>query len=155
MITNADSLLATMWPLIRQNLQKAGKLVPVVFIRDPKGLQTLGIDPASLVEGVERAAVTATIRDRVAAQKATLVMLVAEVWAAPVTAVEVNIAQMGGDILRASARENRQEVLTVNVQTPDSTVSGTTPIIRGADGKPDVSAVPPELHPAQSSMRFF
>jgi hypothetical protein len=131
-------------------------LKPVVFIETPKGMcPPFSFDPGTLEAPGGKAQLEASIRDRVVEQKATLVIVVAEAWAAAIPAVEANIAQLGGDILRASARENRQEVVSVNIQTPDSTVSGTTLIIRGADGKPDVSAEPPVLHPTQGSIRFF
>ena len=155
MITTPESLLVILWPLVRQNLQTHGKLLPVVFIETPKGMcPPFSFDPMTLEAPGGKAELEASIRDRVQEQKATLVMVVAEAWAAAIPAVESTIAQLGGDILRARDRKNRQEVVSVNVQIPGMSWSGITPITR-VDGKADVSAEPPELHPAQSSMRFF
>ena len=155
MITNADSLLATMWPLVRQNLQQSGHLLPVVFIQTQKGLcPPFGIDPAALSSAEGKAEIEARIRDRVTEQQATLVMVVAEAWAAELPDIESAIVSKGGVIPRARDHKNRREVVQVNVQTPGQNLSGLATITR-VDGKADVDVEPPELHPAQSSMRFF
>ena len=156
MITPAESLLAVMWPLVRQNLQTHGKVLPVVFVQTPKGLcPPFSFDAALLATVAGRECIEATIRCRVEEQKATLVMVVAEAWAAVIPAIESAILESGGVIPRARDHKNRREVIQVNIQTPAGCWSGLADVVRDADGKPDVAVEPPEMHPAQSSMRFF
>lgn len=154
-MNNAEDLLSKLCPLVRQNLQQSGHLVPAVFVQSAKGLQIVGVAPASLGTESGKQAVVETIRKRVADEKARLVLLVAEAWAAEIEPVEADLIELGAAVRRAKDRQNRREVVTVNAQTKDSVFSGTADITRDTNGKPDVSVEPPHLNPATTSMRFF